>query len=99
MQNPNASIAIQVLPMVGGEELLHVVDMVIDHIKASGLKTVVGPFETTVEGEFDQVWALAKECQLICIREGASNLLTYLKVAYNPAGVLTIDEKVAKHRP
>ena len=97
MQKHNASIAIQVLPMVGEDELLHVVDKVIEHIKASGLKCVVGPFETTVEGDFDKLWDLAKECQMICVQEGAQNLLTYLKVAYNPTGVLTIDEKVAKH--
>jgi len=97
MSKHNASIAIQVLPMVGETELLQVVDKVISYIKASGFNTFVGPFETTVEGDFDQLWDLAKECQLICIREGAKNLLTYIRVAYNPTGVLTIDEKTSKH--
>jgi uncharacterized protein YqgV (UPF0045/DUF77 family) len=59
----------------------------------------VGPFETTVEGGFDELMDMAKECQLICIREGAEAVSTYIKVAYNPAeGVWSIDRKVAKHQ-
>jgi uncharacterized protein YqgV (UPF0045/DUF77 family) len=64
----------------------------------SGLKTVVGPFETVIEGDFEKLMQLAAECQRICIREGAKGLLTYMKMAYNPqGGVLSIDEKIAKH--
>ncbi|MDR1869105.1 MAG: thiamine-binding protein [Treponema sp.] len=99
MSNPQASIAIQVLPQsVTGDEVLRIVDKVIAYIKSAGLKTVVGPFETVIEGEFDKLMEIAKECQLICIREGAASLLTYMKVAYNPnGGVWSIDEKIAKH--
>ena len=99
MSNPQASIAIQVLPQsAAGDEVLRIVDKVIAYIKSAGLKTVVGPFETVIEGEFDKLMEIAKECQLICIREGAASLLTYMKVAYNPnGGVWTIDEKIAKH--
>ena len=99
MERPQASIAIQVLPQsVAGDELLRIVDKVIAYIKSSGLKTVVGPFETVIEGDLDKLMDIAKECQLICIREGASSLLTYIKVAYNPnGGTWSIDEKIAKH--
>jgi len=99
MENPEASIAIQVLPQsAAGDEVLRIVDEVIAYIKSTGLKTVVGPFETVIEGEFDRLMEIAKECQLICIREGAASLLTYMKVAFNPnGGVWSIDEKIAKH--
>ena len=99
MQQPQASIAIQVLPQVEGTEVIRVVDAVIAHIKASGMSYTVGPFETTIEGEFDALWDLAKECQLICLRKGAPQVATYLKVFYNPGeGVWSIDQKTAKHR-
>ncbi|MDR0464216.1 MAG: thiamine-binding protein [Treponema sp.] len=96
---PEASIAIQTLPQfVSGDDVLRIVDKVIDYIKSTGLKTVVGPFETVIEGEFDKLMDIAKECQMICIREGAVSLLTYIKVAYNPnGGTWSIDEKTAKH--
>ncbi|MCL2765403.1 MAG: thiamine-binding protein [Treponema sp.] len=99
MKRPQASIAIQVLPkMAEGDDVLRIVDKVIGYIKSTGLKSVVGPFETVIEGDFDMLMDIAKECQLICIREGAPSLLTYIKIAYNPnGGTWSIDEKTAKH--
>ena len=96
---PEASLAIQVLPQsAAGDEVLRIVDKVIAFIKSTGLKCVVGPFETVIEGDFVKLMDIAKECQMICIREGAASLLTYMKIAYNPnGGVWSIDEKIAKH--
>ena len=67
----NASVAIQVLPSVEGEDVIRIVDEVIAYIKSSGLNTYVGPFETTIEGDYDQLMEIVRECQLICIRAGA----------------------------
>ena len=98
MKQPDASIAIQVLPKVEGEEVIRVVDKVIAYIRSTGLSMYVGPFETTIEGEFDTIWDVAKKCLLICIEEGAPQVSSYIKVAYNPGeGVWSIDKKVAKH--
>jgi len=99
MNQPEASLAIQVLPQsVSGDETLEIVDKVIAYIKSAGLNTVVGPFETTIEGEFEKLMEIAAECQRMCIREGAAGLLTYMKMAYNPnGGVWSIEKKIAKH--
>ena len=98
MEQFNASLAIQVLPKVEGEEVIRVVDEVIAYIKSTGLNTFVGPFETTIEGDFDQLMDIAKECQKICIRAGAPSVMSYMKIAYNPGeGVWSIDNKVTKH--
>ncbi|WP_206458831.1 thiamine-binding protein [Anaerovorax sp. IOR16] len=98
MNQPEASIAIQVLPDVEGEEVIRVVDKVIDYIKSTGLNTYVGPFETTIEGDYETLINIVKECQLICIREGAPSVASYVKIFYNPnAGVWSIDKKVTKH--
>jgi len=95
----DCSVAIQVLPSVEGEQVIDVVDSVITHIKSTGLSYSVGPFETTVEGNFDTLMELVKECQLICIREGAPQVATYVKIFYNPTmGVWSIDKKTAKHQ-
>ena len=63
MEQFNASVAIQVLPSVDGEEVIRVVDEVIAYIKGTGLNTFVGPFETTIEGDFDELMDIIKECQ------------------------------------
>ena len=97
-KQPEASIAIQCLPKVEGEEVIRVVDKVIEYIKSTGLNTFVGPCETTVEGDYDTLMDIVKECQLICIREGAPSVSSYVKIALNPkAGVWTIDKKTAKY--
>lgn len=92
-----SSIAIQVLPKAEGSELIRIVDAVIAYIKSTGLPTFVGPFETTVEGDYDQLMEIIRNCQLICIREGAPSVMSYVKINFNPNGILTIDEKVSKH--
>ena len=105
MEQPAASLAIQVLPKVRadgkeaeGDELIRIVDAVIAYLKGTGLKAFVGPFETTVEGDFDRIMEIAKECQCICIREGAESVSTYMKVSFNPTeGVWSIDKKLTKH--
>jgi uncharacterized protein YqgV (UPF0045/DUF77 family) len=95
----NASVAIQVLPDVQGEEIIRIVDEVISYIKSTGLNCYVGPFETTIEGDYDQLMDIVKECQKICIRAGAPSVMSYVKIAYNPQpeGVWTIEKKVSKH--
>ena len=95
-----ASVAIQVLPKVDGdEEVVRIVDEVIDYIKGTGLNYYVGPFETTIEGEdYDQLMDIVKECQHVAIRAGAPAVSAYIKVTYRPEGeILTIDKKVTKH--
>lgn len=95
----NCSIAIQVLPDVRGEEIIRIVDEVIDYIKSTGLSYYVGPFETTIEGDFDRLMEIIKACQIICIKAGAPSVMSYVKISYNPGeeGVWTIEKKVAKH--
>ena len=97
-QKIECSAAIQVLPQVEGERVIEVVDKVISYIKSTGLPHLVGPFETTMEGDFDKVMEVVKECQLICIREGAPQVMSYIKVAYCPEeGVWSMDYKTRKY--
>lgn len=95
----NASVAIQVLPnVVDNDELIRIVDEAIAYIKSFGLHTVVGAFETTVEGNYDTLMEIVKGCSRICVEAGAPGVMTYVKINFNPEGVLTIDQKTAKHQ-
>ena len=96
----NASVAIQVLPKVDNdEEMIRVVDEVIAYIKSTGLNYYVGPCETAIEGEYDQLMEIVKECQKVAVRAGARSVSAYVKINYRPEGdVLTIEKKVTKHR-
>ncbi len=94
----NASVAIQVLPAVEGDEVLRVVDEVIAYIKSHGLNVFVGPFETTIEGDYDELMEIVKECQIRCIKAGAPSVMSYVKISYHPDGeVWSIEKKTKKH--
>lgn len=95
----NASVAIQVLPTAANdEELIRIVDEVIAYIKSTGLSYYVGPCETSIEGDYDELMEILKECQHVAVRAGAESVSAYIKVTYRPEGeVLTIEKKVAKH--
>ena len=95
----NASVAIQVLPNVlDDEEVIRIVDEVIDYIKSTGYHYYVGPFETTIEGDYEGLMEIVKNCQIVAARAGCQAMSTYVKIAYKPEGeVLTIDRKVTKH--
>ena len=95
----DASVAIQVLPKVlEQEETRRIVDGVIAYIASTGLHYVVGPFETTLEGELDALMDIVKECQRICIRAGAPSVMSYVNISYKPGGVWTIDDKTGKYQ-
>ena len=95
-----ASVAIQTLPGVrDDEELCRIVDEVIAYIAGTGYNYFVGPFETTIEGPYDELMDIVKECQHIAIRAGAPSVSAYIKVAYKPEGeVLSIEKKIGKYQ-
>lgn len=94
-----ASVAIQVLPKVRDEEIIPIVDEVIAYIKSRGLKTFVSPFETTIEGDYDELMDIVKQCQLIAVKAGAPGVMSYIKIDFNAESqIFTIDEKTSKYR-
>ena len=94
-----ASVAIQVLPETDStEKLIFIVDRVIEYIASTGLSYFVGPFETTIEGDsYDELMEIVKNCQKVALEAGCSKVSAYVKICYSEDGVLTIDEKTAKH--
>lgn len=95
-----ASVAIQTLPEAKNDkELVAIVDKVIEYIASSGLKYHVGPFETTIEGDYETLMDIVKNCQYIAVKAGAASVASYIKVFYKADGdVLSIDEKISKYK-
>lgn len=95
----NANVAIQVLPSVlEDEEIVRIVDEVIDYIKNTGVTYYVGPCETAMEGDYEELMEIVKKCQYIAINAGAPSVMSYVKITYKPEGErLTIERKTAKH--
>lgn len=94
---PVCNVSLQVIPVVPEGEIYPVVDRVIEMIKHSGVKHMVGPMETTMEGELDQLLKIVSKAQRVCAEAGAARVLSVVKIDYSIKGV-TIDEKVGKYR-
>ena len=91
------NVSLQVIPNVEEDRIYPVVDKVIEYIAKSGVKYEVGPMETTMEGELDELMEIVKKSQEICVEQGAKRVCSIIKIDYKPEGV-TIDEKVGKYR-
>jgi len=97
----SANIAIQILPNAqDDQETVRIVDAVISYIRTTGLTYFVGPCETAIEGEdLHQLVEIMENCMKIAAASGSDKVSAYVKLIYKPAGaVLSIDEKVSKHR-
>lgn len=91
------NVSLQILPVVPESEIYPVVDKVIEYIDSTGVKYEVGPMETTMEGELDQLLEIVKTVQELCVDYGAERVVSIVKIDYKSGGV-TIDEKTYKYR-
>jgi uncharacterized protein YqgV (UPF0045/DUF77 family) len=99
MKKPTASIALQIIPKAKDDKnMIAIIDEVIALISRSGVRYEVGPMETTMEGDLDTLCDIVRKAQDIAIKKGASSVFSNIKILYNPDGVMTIEEKVTKHR-
>ncbi len=88
--------AFQVLP-AGVDDLYACVDAAIEVVQSSGLPYDVGSFETTVEGDYDQIMEVVKRAQAACFDYGAESVICNIKIANSLAGT-TIAEHIGKYR-
>jgi len=91
------NVSLQVIPNVPEGDLYPLVDKVIAMIGESGVKYIVGPMETTMEGELHLLLEIIEKAQEICVKYGASRIISVVKIDYKTGGV-TIDEKIRNYR-
>ncbi|MFA7467101.1 MAG: thiamine-binding protein [Desulfotomaculaceae bacterium] len=91
------NVSFQVIPNVPGGDIYAVVDRAIEVVQRSGVKYEVGPMETTMEGELNELLEVVKKAQQACVEAGAVRVMTLIKIDYAPGGV-TMEEKVGKYR-
>ncbi|MBP1675577.1 MAG: hypothetical protein H6Q20_136 [Bacteroidetes bacterium] len=90
------NIALQILPSSKSVHPYSIVDKAIEVIAASGLKYRVTPFETVMEGSYEDIMTVIKEAQEACYNAGADSLMTYLKIQSSLNDV-TIEDKMEKY--
>lgn len=96
--NHKVNIAVQVLPLgISKSDAYGIIDEAIRCIDQSGLKYLVCPFETVIEGTYEQVMQLVENLQQCCREAGAEELLINLKLQRNFTRDVMIEDKVGKY--
>jgi uncharacterized protein YqgV (UPF0045/DUF77 family) len=95
-ENHTVTVSVQVVPLVGATGYA-VVDQAIAAIKATGIKHIVTPMETVMEGTLDECLAAARAAHDAMFVAGTQSALTYIKISDSVTGS-TIDDKLAKYR-
>ena len=56
----------------------------------------MGPFETTIEGDYDELMDIVKECQHIAVKAGCPALMSYVKsaISLTARGALPLTRKL-----
>ena len=90
------NIALQILPSSKTIHPYKLVDKAIEVIANSGLIYRVTPFETVMEGNYDEIMKVVKQAQDACYAVGAESLMTYIKIQSSLNDV-SIDDKMEKY--
>ncbi len=94
--NKTVNIALQILPSSSSIHPYTLVDKAIEVIAASGLRYKVTPFETVMEGSYENIMEVVKQAQEACYEAGAESLMTYIKIQSSRKDV-SIDDKMGKY--
>lgn len=97
MIDKKINVAIQVLPRSAKVGTYELVDKAIEVIQNSGLKYRVCPFETVVEGYYEEVMRLLKEVHEVVYANGAEEMITYVKIQTRNNEDVLIEDKMNKY--
>jgi len=91
------NLAVQVLPQSKTVNTYDIVDKAIEVIQKSGIKHLVCPFETVLEGEYDEIMLIVKDLQEACFDAGAESLITNIKIQQSANKDVSIEDKIGKY--
>lgn len=97
MEENKINLALQVLPQAEGKNSYDLVDVAIKLIEESGLTYQVCPFETVIEGKFDELMALVRRIHQALEENGTEKLMTYMKLQTVFQQDVTIQDKMHKY--
>ncbi len=95
--NKKINVALQVLPKSSKKDTYSLVDDAIEIIKKSGIKYRVCPFETVLEGYYEDIMKVVKEIHEKLYENGIDNMLVYMKIQSSAKKDVTIEDKMEKY--
>lgn len=97
MQSNQINVAIQLLPLNTSANKYELVDCAIDLIKTSGLNYLVCPFETVIEGTYEQIFELINQIRIETLKNDCQELIINIKIHAAQKDV-SIDGKLEKYK-
>ena len=97
MTEKKVNIALQVLPVSETKHPYAIVDKAIEVIQNSGLKFQVCPFETVIEGTWNQVMQVVREVHETCYANETDKMMMYIKIQSDRKHDVTIEDKMEKY--
>src|SRR6056297_1700236 len=94
-----SAVDIQCLPLgtADKEEIYDLVDKAIAVIKEAGHEYTVSAFSTTIEGDLEEIWAIALKAHLAVQKASGDNVISYIKLATGPE-LGTTKEKLERQK-
>lgn len=93
------NMGIQIVPKSKTLDSYLLVDKAIEVIQKSGVKYVVTPFETVMEGEQKELMEIAQRAQEAVLDAGADEVLIYYRMQIRKAKDVWIMDKIGKYNP
>jgi uncharacterized protein YqgV (UPF0045/DUF77 family) len=97
--HPIINLGIQIIPKSKNLDSYWLVDQAIQVIQKSGIKHLVTPFETVMEGTQDELMTIAKDAQQAVLDAGADEVLVYYRMQIKKNEDVSIEDKTAKYNP
>jgi len=93
MTEHKISLGIQIVPKSKTHHSYDLVDKAIEVIQGSGVNHIITPFETVMEGQYDQLMEIANKAQKAVLDAGADECLVYFRIHYRKGEDVTFEEK------
>lgn len=94
MTDHNITLGIQIIPKSKNDsDAYGLVDKAIEVIQKSGIKHLITPFETVMEGRYEDLMSISKKAQKAVIDAGANECLVYYRIHYRTDEAVTFAEK------
>jgi uncharacterized protein YqgV (UPF0045/DUF77 family) len=96
MSDKIINLGIQIIPKSKTLDAYTLVDKAIEVIQKSGVKHLVTPFETVMEGSQEKLMEVARNAQDAVLAAGADEVLVYYRMQIHKADDITMDSKIGK---
>jgi uncharacterized protein YqgV (UPF0045/DUF77 family) len=96
VESNQINVAIQLLPTKTSVDKLELIDKAILLIQQSGLKHIVCPFETVIEGSYEAIFKLVNDIRKQSIENGCEELIINIKI-HAGAKDLFFEDKLIKY--